>query len=85
MSAVDSNADITPFSHNKVPQLDSSNWGNVSVSELWDQMGILNARYLVVAEMGKAEYMLPLQRAIAELSAVIQSRNSETETNITNW
>lgn len=79
----DVNGDVTPFTQQPVPQLDSSKWATANITDLWEQMSILNARFMAVAQMGKQEYMIPLRQAMAELQAVIEFRTQTNENKIT--
>lgn len=79
----DINGDITPFSREPVPQINSDVWGTASLTDLWEQMSVLNSRYIAVAQMGKTEYMLPIKRAMAELEQIIKMRSQGNENSIT--
>lgn len=79
----DINGDVTPFSHEPIHAVDASKWGTASITELWEQMSTLNARYITVAQMGRIEYMTPLKQAMAELEAIIKIRSQNNDKMIT--
>lgn len=83
LGGYDVNGSVTPFTQQPVPQINSATWASASITDLWDQMSVLNARYMAVAQMGKQEYMIPLKQAMAELEAVIRHRTQNNENTIT--
>lgn len=83
LGGYDIDGKVTPFSQEPVPQINAATWHTASITDLWEQMGVLNARYIAVAQMGKPEYMVPLKQAMAELEVVIRQRTQNNENKIT--
>lgn len=74
---------MNPFTGKPVPSVNSHNWQQASITDLWEQMSVLNARLNVVGQLGKLEYIAPLRQAIAELQETIRQRTANNENLIT--
>ena len=75
--------DMNPFTGKPVPLVNSHNWQQASITDLWEQMSVLNARLNTVGQLGKLEYIAPLRQAIAELQETIRHRTANNENLIT--
>lgn len=80
---IDVNGDVTPYSKEPVPKVNAGTWHTASITDLWEQMSVLNARYLAAAQMGKQEYMIPIKQAMAQLEQAIKYRTASNENKIT--
>lgn len=76
-------SDMNPFTGKPVPSVNSHNWQQASITDLWEQMSVLNARLNAVGQLGKLEYIAPLRQAIAELQETIRHRTANNENLIT--
>lgn len=75
--------EMNPFTGKPVPSVNADNWHQASITDLWEQMSVLNARLNVVGQLGKLEYIAPLRQAIADLQATIRHRTASNENLIT--
>lgn len=75
--------DVNPFTGKPIPSVNAHNWQQASITDLWEQMSVLNARLNVVGQMGKLEYIVPLRQAIADLQETIRQRTANNENLIT--
>lgn len=75
--------DVNPFTGEHIQQINSTTWAQSNVTDLWEQMSVLNARLMAVGQMGKLEYIAPLKAAIAQLQETIKQRSQTTENHIT--
>jgi len=78
-----SNDDITPITHQPILPVDSSEWHNLTIKQLYEQMEILNERMYSVGAMGKVEVVRQIQRGIMQLQATIDAKTEPTEKIIT--
>ncbi|MNI73239.1 hypothetical protein D3C73_1292320 [compost metagenome] len=74
---------MNPFTGKPVPSVNAHNWQQASITDLWEQMSVLNARLNAVGQLGKLEYIGPLRNAIAELQETIRQRTANNENLIT--
>lgn len=75
--------DVNPFTGEPIHQINSQTWHQANVTDLWEQMSVLNARLNAVGQMGKLEYIAPLRAAIAQLQETIKARTQTNENSIT--
>jgi len=77
---VDVNSDETPITHQKIDQVDASTWKDKSLSELYDDLIIMNRRLDMAREVGNITIIQQVQKGIEHLQAVINARGpSETK------
>lgn len=76
-------SDMNPFTGKPVPSVNAHNWQQASITDLWEQMSVLNARLNAVGQLGKLEYIAPLRTAIAQLQETIRQRTANNENLIT--
>ena len=74
---------MNPFTGKPVPSVNAQNWQQASITDLWEQMSVLNARLNTVGQLGKLEYIAPLRMAIAQLQETIRQRTATNENLIT--
>ncbi len=65
--------DVTPITRQKIEKVDASDWNNLSIAELTDQMATL-AKRLVYAQMHAPAMILPLRQGIAQLDLLIKNK-----------
>lgn len=75
--------EVNPFTGKPIPSVNAHNWQHASITDLWEQMSVLNARLNVVGQLGKLEYIAPLRQAIADLQETIRHRTASNENLIT--
>lgn len=76
-------SEMNPFTGKPIPSVNAHNWHQASVTDLWEQMSVLNARLNAVGQLGKLEYIAPLRQAIADLQETIRQRTATNENLIT--
>ena len=74
---------VTPISKEEIIPVDSSEWGNLTINQLFDQLTIMNERVYNVGAMGKPEMVNQLNRGIAAIYALIEEKQSHIERVIT--
>lgn len=75
--------DRNPFTGEAIPQLNADTWQHASITDLWEQMNVLNSRLYAVRQLQKPEYVAPLVLAIAQLEQTIRHRTASNESLIT--
>lgn len=75
--------EVNPFTGEQIQRVDAYTWQTASITDLWEQMSVLNARLNAVGQLGKLEYITPLRTAIAQLQAIIKQRSQNNENQIT--
>lgn len=73
--AIDVNGPVTPITKQPVEQIDAEDWDNLNVSQLWDQRAVLVERMNYVAANCGPHVSVQLQRGIARLDALIESKH----------
>lgn len=66
--------DITPITRQRIPQVNSARWLDMNVGELQDQKSILDARYVMAAQIGNYALMQQIQMGITYISSIINSK-----------
>jgi hypothetical protein len=66
--------EYTPITKQKVPQVESNRWNQMSTAELYDQKAILDSRYIMAAQIGNASLMQQIQIGVSHLTALINSK-----------
>lgn len=69
-------ADVTPITRRPIENVDASNWTDLSVSELSDQLVTLSQR-LTWANMYSPGMVLPIRKGIAQLELIIKNKQHE--------
>ena len=69
-------ADVTPITRRKIETVDASDWPDLSVAELTDQLVTLSQR-LTWANMYSPGMVLPIRRGIARLEFIIKAKQHE--------
>lgn len=70
----DVNGDVTPTTGEKIDKVKSNEWQDMSITELYDQLTILNKRHLQAMSCGSIPAANQIQRGIAHLQALISSK-----------
>jgi len=71
---IDVAGEYTPITKQKVPVIEAHNWHKMSTAELYDQKAILDARFIMAANIGSASLMQQLQVGVATLTALINTK-----------
>ena len=79
---VSTNANVTPITHKPIEQITPEEWGEISFSDLYNQLSILQNRLMVARSMDKPEMATQIQYGISQLEAVIQQRSSQQKETI---
>lgn len=66
-------ADITPITRRKIETVDASDWPDLSIAELTDQLVTLSQR-LTWANMYSPGMVLPIRKGIARLEFIIKEK-----------
>ena len=69
-------ADITPITRRKIETVDASDWSDLSIAELTDQLVTLTQR-LTWANMYSPGMVLPIRKGIARLEFIIKEKQYE--------
>lgn len=76
---IDVNSDTTPITKQPVEQILSDQWNTMNVSELYDQLRILQNRYYAALDMRKGNISLQLERGIDHLRSLIAIKQEEAQ------
>ena len=77
-TAVPVDGDITPISKIPVPQVDSTDWNNISISNLIDQKNTLTNRYYALLQHGGTPDILKqIQFGIARIEAILEQKTTD--------
>ena len=68
--------DVTPITRQKIESVDATDWAELSVAELSDQMATL-AKRLVYAQMHAPAMILPIRKGIAQLDLLIKNKQHQ--------
>lgn len=77
--AVNINADITPVTRQKIEKVSPEKWGQMNITQLWDQRIILNNRSIKAFQCGHAEIAKQLQIGLNTLDMLLQRLAAEAE------
>ena len=69
-------ADVTPITRRKIETVDASDWADLSVAELSDQLNTL-AQRLSWANMYSPGMVLPIRRGIVQLELIIKNKQRQ--------
>jgi len=69
-------ADVTPITRRKIETVDASDWPDLSIAELTDQLVTL-AQRLTWANMYSPGMVLPIRKGIARLEFIIKEKQYE--------
>lgn len=72
-----SESQLTPISKQEIPSVDANSWANMTVSELYDQVFILEQRILYCQQYGKHEAAKQIRQGIDQLRALINSKSGD--------
>lgn len=73
---------ITPTTRQPIAQLDSSEWDNMTVSELVDQRVALYNRITLAQSMGQDQYVPAMQRGLVYLDNLLKIKGADQETKL---
>lgn len=77
--AVPVNGDITPITRKKIEQVDSSQWNEMTVSELYDQRIILSNRMSQASMSGNPAILQQIECGLRALDAIISERSQGSD------
>lgn len=69
--------DLTPISRKEIKPVDSNEWNNSSLTQLYDQLGVLHSRLVMANNLGQPALIKQIQMGIDRLQAVIASKSGE--------
>lgn len=72
---------ITPITRHEIPQIDSSQWPEMSINDLVEQRMHLNERLFLAGSSGNTAIIDQLQKGLNALDALIRHRCEEAEEN----
>lgn len=75
--AVDVNGDVTPTLREKINKVSADDWHKMSTSDLWEQKITLITRLSYAQQLGHPEMIKQIQRGIATIEQILDSKNSE--------
>ena len=76
---VTSDSDLTPITRQPIDKVNTTNWKDMSIAELWDQRSILEKRRISALGIGRGDIAQQIEKGIAAIDAVIRSRSSDVE------
>lgn len=65
---------ITPITKQEVPEVDAASWETLTVSELYDQLAILENRIMYCNQYGQGEAVKQIGRGVIQLRAIINRK-----------
>ena len=68
---VDVNSDITPITRQPIPQVDAADWDNMNITQLQEQLTILDQRLLYAQQFGHSSMLTPLEQGINQLRILL--------------
>lgn len=68
--------DITPISREKIENVNSFNWNNLKLSDLYQQKSILEKRLFSARQLHNQNMVEQLERGISHIEAVIKSKST---------
>lgn len=68
---VDVDSDITPITRQPIPQVDAADWDNMNITQLQEQLSILEQRLLYVQQFGHSSMLTPLEQGINQLQVLL--------------
>jgi len=74
---VDVNGDITPITRQPIPQVDAADWDNMNITQLQEQLSILEQRLLYVQQFGHSSMLTPLEQGINQLQVLIFTKTPD--------
>lgn len=78
---IDVSSNKTPITKKDVQQVRADKWHEMSVSELYDQKGILDGRLVAAAQLGNFNLLRQVQMGIDAINEIIAQKAS-TETRL---
>jgi len=78
MSGIDVNSNKTPITQQPIEEVNGGQvWLESSISDLYDQLRILQNRYYIALDLGKTEMALQIERGIMQIQAIIQVKQED--------
>ena len=74
---VDVNSDITPITRQKIKQIDAWNWDNMNLTQLHQQLSILEQRMLYAQQYSHADIVTQMDRGINQLRILIYEKTPD--------
>jgi len=68
---VDVNGDITPITRQPIPQVDAADWDNMNITQLQEQLNILEQRLSYAQQFGHSSMLTPLEQGINQLRILL--------------
>jgi hypothetical protein len=76
------NGDITPITRKPIAQLDSSEWDNMTTTELVEQRMTLFNRMTLAQSMGQMQLVPAMQRGLNHLDLILKERRETEDTHL---
>jgi hypothetical protein len=68
-------AELTPITKKKIPKVDASRWDDMTPSELYDQLFILEQRIMYCKQYGHMDAAKQIERGVVALRQLIEQRD----------
>ena len=68
-------AEVTPITRKKIHNVDARNWSEMTLTELYDQLSVLESRRIQLYEIGQSPMAQQLEKGIAALQQVIKAKS----------
>ena len=68
-------AEVTPVTRQRINNVDAKQWKDMNLTELYDQLAVLESRRIKLYEIGQGPMAEQLEKGIAMLQAVIKAKD----------
>ena len=73
--SVGHDADVTPVTRQKIHQVHADDWKDMNLTELYDQLAVLESRRIKLYEIGQGPMAEQVEKGIAMLQLVIKAKD----------
>lgn len=75
--STDTDAEVTPITRTPITTIEADKWMEMSITELHDQLAVLEKRRIQLHEIGHGHLAPQIERGIAHLQAILAKRTSD--------
>ena len=74
---VDVNSNITPITRKEIKQIDAVNWGSMNLTQLHQQLSILEERLMFAQQYSHIDMVTQIERGVNQLRALIHNQTPD--------
>lgn len=69
--------DVTPITREKIKSVDATDWDNLNIAQLYEQLNTLEKRLFYAQSIGHQEMINQLNRGLVRLRALIHTKTDD--------